>query len=73
MIEDKVDKLQNSIEGNQEAELDYAHSSDVSEFYSLEEFEELNYKAMPYMERKFRDIKFRRNLNYKSKAIAYRF
>ena len=54
MIEDKVDKLQNSIEGNQEAELDYAHSSDVSEFYSLEEFEELNYKAMPYMERKFR-------------------
>ena len=48
MIEDKVDKLQNRFEGNQEAELDDAHASDVSEFYTLEEFEELNYKAMTH-------------------------
>ena len=73
MIEDKVDKLQNRIEGNQEAELDDTHASDISEFYTLEEFEELNYKAMTYKEGKFRNIKFIRNLNCKSKAIAYRF
>ena len=72
-IEDKVDKLQNGIEGNQEDELDDAHSSDISQFYTLEEFEKLNYKAMTYIERKFRNIKFRQNLNCKSKAIAYRF
>ena len=46
LIEDKVDKLQNKIEGNQEAELDDAHASDVSEFYTLEELEELIYKTM---------------------------
>ena len=68
MIEDKVDKLQNRIEGNQEAELDDSHASDISEFYTLEEFEEMNYKAMTYIGRKFRNIKFRRKLNCKSKA-----
>ena len=73
LIEDKVDKLQNRIEGNQEAELDDSHASDISEFYTLEEFEELNYKAMTYIGRKFRNIKFRRTLNCKSKAIAFRF
>ena len=59
LIEYKVDKLHNRIEGNQEAELDDAHASDISEFYTLEEFEELNYKEMTYIERKFRNIKFR--------------
>ena len=73
LIEDKVDKFHNRFEGNQEDELDDAHSSDVSEFYTLDELEELNNKAMTYIERKFKNIKFRRNLNYKSKATTYRF
>ena len=46
LIEDKVEKLQNRIEGNQEDELDGAHASDVSELYTLEELEQLNNMAM---------------------------
>ena len=52
MIEDRVEKLQDKIEGNQEAELDDTQASVVSEFFTLEELEELNYKTMPYMKRK---------------------
>ena len=73
LMEDKVDKVQNRIKGNQEVELDDAHASDISELYTLEEFEELNYKEMTYIERKFRNIKFIQNLKCESKAIAYRF
>ena len=73
LIEDKVEKLQNRFEGNQEDELDDAHASDVSEFYTLEDLEELHNKTMTYIERKFRNIKFRQNLNCKSKATTYRF
>ena len=73
LIGDKVDKLLNKIEGNQEVELDDTHVSDISVFYTLEEFEKLNYKAMNYIEKMFQNIKFIQNLNYKSKDIAYRF
>ena len=52
MIEDRVEKLQDRIEGNQEAELDDTQASVVSEFFTLEELEKLNYKTMPYMKRK---------------------
>ena len=52
LIEDRVEKLQDKIEGNQEAELDDTQASVVSELFTLEELEELNYKTMPYMNRK---------------------
>ena len=51
MIEDRVEKLQDRIEGNQEAELDDTQASVISEFFTLEELEELNYKTMPYMKK----------------------
>ena len=49
MIEDRVKKLQDKIEENQEAELDDTQASVISELFTLEELEELNYKTMPYM------------------------
>ena len=52
MIEDWVEKLQDRTEGNQEAELYDTQASVVSEFFILEELEELNYKTMSYMKRK---------------------
>ena len=52
MIEDRVEKLQDIIEENQEAELDDTQASDISEFFTLEELEELNYKENALHKRK---------------------
>ena len=69
----KVEKPQNRNEEILEAELDDAHTSDISEVYTLEELDELNSKTMAYMQRKFSNIKFKWDLNCKFKAEAYRF
>ena len=74
MIEDRVEKLQDRIEGNQEAELDDTQASVISEFFTLEELEETELQDNALHEKKSSGTSNSEGIviaNYK--ATTYRF
>ena len=52
---------------------DNDHDADESEFYTLEELNQLEDESMTYMASRFKHVRFRKNNNYKSKPLAGKF